>query len=165
MWKLLLAQSDWESYKKETEAQAAGGTVQFRKTPKEYPCLADAYIVKADNTLLMCFVYAGDAVALIQARSLPENMATAAKAEAAPAVGPSQADFNKHTAAYLATVAWFLVETGIAKERAFEDKLNSFLSRVDQWSAEDQEKASATVRNAFNRLHPTRTSPAGDGAS
>lgn len=131
MWTILKERSAWEIYKEVLVGQLGlgGSTVDWGSPPGEYPCLVCSHAPPpppgGTARVYSAFVYLKDARKLIPVQPAGH-----------PEAGgqPDQQDlFNRWMAAQNLTILHFLIETGICKREAFEDRMLEFLGKVDEW--------------------------------
>ena len=141
---LLDVEDDWKKY--QTIFMKSCGisreVMQWGDKPQEYPCLVASSVVE-HRRVLSCYVYPGEARKLL-ARSDPQlfNKPTARFI-------PEETinnDFTQQATALLLTIISLMVDTGIVKQKLFEERLAGFQSSMDQWKAEERDEFLASGR-------------------
>lgn len=122
-WTVISSMTDWKAFMS-TVARKYGMTVKDVELgvsgPSEYPALVQ---VRLDlGKPRFNYVYVDHAQKLLDA--LPANRPTA-KVSSGKA-NPSLDKFNEHVFAMGMALSYFVIETGIAKKKQFEEKLQEF---------------------------------------
>lgn len=142
-WKLLTSLADWERYCSalRVELLLTADDVDWGAGPRAYPCLAASYRA-TDKKVLGCYVYAGDAIALLTAAGIIQEGAAPA-AQPAPGRGEvvPQRDFEVHLSALFLTLVELLVDTRICTEEAFEARFRRRLEDAKAVWADDKVEA------------------------
>lgn len=141
MFSILTGLADWDDHRRDfcVRNNLHGLMLNWGPGPTEFPCMAASLY---QGAIISCFVYAADAKRLLAA------------AEAAPAVaaGPTRADFDRSVSAHILALVHFCKETGLVKtEQIYLDKYHEFVSKVDQWTAEDHDRLGGTEQTLMRR--------------
>lgn len=133
-WNLLRGQQDWDAYTATLHGDGWLATEVAKGEPRAYPCLA-AHCPLGKKKLAWAHVYQPDAVALLRSPAPASLLPTASPPPqpAAPQPLPERppatwAAHCEYTAANLAAIIWFLVNTGICKNEAqYQEHFSQFL--------------------------------------
>lgn len=155
MWTCIADEAGWVAYKLQTAQtlRVSPDKVDWGTPPAVYPCLAATHMpprpAGTDPKCYSAFVYEADCEALFAAAGR-----RLVSPDAPPQ--PTQAQFNRWTAAQLIAVVHFLVETGICKKDQFEEKLLESIELVDEYRKDRRAAAGLTSsqRTVLETLEP-----------
>ena len=118
-WTVIATISEWKSFLI-SAVNAYGDHVRGTKGPDEYPALAQVKKDSITGRVTFNYVYVDQAQELIDAVSPKPRRVVSSTASA------SQDEFNSHMFAMGMALSYFVIETGIAKKKQFEEKLQEF---------------------------------------
>lgn len=159
MWTTLKNADEWTAYqaKSAKELQILPERINWGTAPQDYPCLVCTLFPPrppgTDPKAYSAFVYPADAEELMTAagRKFLDRDAP---------VPPNQAQFNRWTAAQMLAIVHFMVETGICKKDAFEEKLLEGIELVDDYTRGKKEELKAKLTSSqltvLDTLDPPR---------
>ncbi len=139
MWTLLADPQAWEAFKIDVQ-QKINGSCDFGHGPKSFPCLVTS--TRVGTTILSAYVYKTDATWLLGAC---EPAATAAEPRGA----------TDEVIAHVMTIGYFLLNTGICKPAAYQEKVNefsSYLAAANTTSLDDLPSTTREIVDLFRAL-------------
>lgn len=148
---VLRSAAEWDAYKV-TMAAALGlspQTVTWGGGPQQYPCLvASLPISGAPIKILSCYVYAADALRLLQSAGLQALPVSALPAAAAPAgiTATNLVECCHSLIAHVLAIIDLDIRTGLYTEETYEENYTKFLAGVDQVAALQTDVRSLMVR-------------------
>lgn len=170
-WQVLQSAKDWDDFRMRIaeERNVQRNLVHWGAGPQKFPCMVDGYMPTM-NKVVCCYVYPEDIAGLIHSmenlglpvptqKQVAVQRAYTKAAQPLTEADPQQAatevpghtwkDFANSITAHLLTQTHFLVETGICKAEEYEQRYQSSLASVDQWTAEQREIALSKIAGAI----------------
>jgi len=146
---LVKTPADWQTYQLSMAQQhnVHPNMVEWGSGPRQFPCLVATRMLSDERRFLSCYVYPHEALSLVEAAQASQVLAGTGMAAQSVEVqgGPTQEDFNKHTAAMLMAVVEELESMSVTSRERFEAALTRCLARVDQYHADDKTKLKADL--------------------
>lgn len=153
-WELLQTENEWEQYKSRLAKELRTVGLMWGRPPVEYPCLV-ASVPLSPAKVASAFVYRrdfnlfGPAAPAAPAANTPQVSAPVREA-----VTPKQSDFNKWVCAYMLALTYYVRETLVVKDAAFEQKVAEMLALTDQVVAAQRDQLSKVEQDMLERFAP-----------